>query len=167
MKFSMKTFLIAAALVSAISLSSVSAQEDKSPAIRLLELIDFAATARTAADISFAPIIEQLKAQGLPDEAIKEVKAAANKFFTKTFEDPEITADLAKIYENSFTNEEMEELLTFYATPVGIKSLATMPQIMQESGAVGQKFAAKNQAEFQAEMQAIMMKYQAPGAPAE
>lgn len=164
MKFSLKPLVIAASLMAATGIISASAQEEKSPALRLLEVIDFAATAKAAADTSFAPVLDHLKGQGLPDEAIVEVQAAANKFFTKTFEDPEIIGELATIYENTFTNEEMEELLLFYGTPVGKKSLQTMPQVMQECGAVGQKFAEKNQAEFQAEMQAIMMEHQpAPG----
>ncbi|MEP2776012.1 MAG: DUF2059 domain-containing protein [Luteolibacter sp.] len=166
MKLSIKPLLLAASLMTAAGVISATAQEEKSPAIRLLEVIDFATTARAAADASFAPVIEQMRGQGLPDEAIVEIKAAANKFFTKTFEDPEINGELAKVYENNFSNEEMEELLAFYQTPVGKKSLETMPQVMQQSGAVGQKFAEKNQAEFQAEMQAIMMKYQPAPAPA-
>ncbi|MGJ8644493.1 MAG: DUF2059 domain-containing protein [Luteolibacter sp.] len=164
MKFSITPLLIAATLITAVAPLAANAQEEKSPAIRLLEVIDFAATARAAADASFAPVIEQMKGQGLPDEAIVEIKAAADKFFSKTFEDPEIMGELANVYENNYTDEEMEELLMFYETPVGKKSLQTMPQVMQESGAIGQKFAQKNQAEFQAEMQAIMMKY-ADGAP--
>ena len=181
MKFTTKPFFIAAAMLTAVAPLAANAQDDKkpaaekpaeeaaaekTPALRLLEVIDFAATARAAADASFAPVIEQMKGQGLPDEAIVEVKAAADKFFTKTFDDPEITPELAKVYEGNFTNEEMEELLLFYKTPVGQKTLKTMPQVMQESGMVGQKIAAKNQAEFQGEMQAIMMKYQPTPAPA-
>lgn len=167
MKLSIKPLLLAASLISAAgALPATAQEEEKSPAARLLEVIDFAATARAAADASFAPVLQQLQAQGLPAEAITEVQAAATKFFTKTFEDPEINGELAKVYENNYTAEEMEELLLFYATPVGKKSLETMPQIMQESGAIGQKFAAKNQAEFQAEMQAIMAKYAPAPAPA-
>lgn len=166
MKFSITPLLIAATLITAVAPLAANAQEEKSPALRLLEAIEFAETARAAADASFAPVIDQFKAQGLPDEAIEEIKAAANRFFTKTFEDPDIAGELAKVYENSFTDAEMEELLLFYETPIGKKSLQTMPQVMQESGMIGQKFAEKNQAVFQKEMEDIMAKY-ADGAPEE
>ena len=175
MKFTTKPFFVAAAMLTAVAPLAANAQDDKKPAaekpaeeataekstaLRLLEVIDFKSTARAAADASFAPVMDQMKGQGLPDEAIVEMKAAADKFFTRTFEDPELNPELAKVYENTFTNEEMEELIVFYKTPVGQKTLQTMPQVMQESGMVGQKIAAKNQAEFQGEMQAIMTKYQ-------
>lgn len=160
MKSSTKLFLITTSLVVSFGALTASAEEEKSAAMRLLEVIDFTTTARANADASFEPVIEQMKAQGLPEEAIAEVKAAANKFFTKIFEDPEIKGEMAKVYESNFTKEEMEELLAFYATPVGKKSLISLPKIMQESTMIGQKFGAKHQAEFQSDMQAIMKKYQ-------
>ncbi|MDP4996687.1 MAG: DUF2059 domain-containing protein [Akkermansiaceae bacterium] len=166
MKSSIKTLLIAASLMVCAGALAATAQEEKSPAIRLLEVIDFAANARASADASFAPVVDQMRAQGLPDEAVVEIKTTANRLFNKAFGDPEIAGELAKIYEKSFTNEEMEELLKFYETPVGKKSLQSTPQIMQESGVVFQKYAAKIQPEFQAEMQAIIMKYQPAPAPA-
>jgi len=160
----MKTSIILAIAALTCFSAPLRAAEEKSPAIRLIELMDFANTAKAGASASFAPVLQQMKAQGMPDEALKEVTEAADRFFTKTFEDPGIKADLAKVYEGAYTNDEMEELLVFYETPVGKKSLLTMPQIMQESSKVGQKYAMKNQADFQAEMQAIMAKYPRPDA---
>lgn len=141
--------------------TTLRAAEETSPATRLIEVMNFSKTAKAGATAAFAPMIQQMKAQGMPEEAVKEVMAAADRFFTKTFSDPGIKTDLVKVYEDAYTKEEMEELLTFYETPVGKKSLAAMPQLMQESAVVGQKYAAKNQAEFQAEMQAIMAKHKA------
>lgn len=127
--------------------------------------MDFSKTAKAGATASFAPVLQQMKAQGMPDVALKEVAEAADRFFAKTFEDPGIKTDLAKVYESTYSNEEMEELLVFYETPIGKKSLIAMPQIMQESAKVGQKYAMKNQAGFQAEMEGIVAKYPRPTPP--
>lgn len=139
--------------------NNLHAQEEQSPAVKLIKLMNFTKTAKAGANASFAPFLEQLKAKGLPEEAIKEVSAAAERFFTKTFENPEIEAEIAKVYEGIYSKEEMAELLKFYATPVGKKTIESMPVIMQESAQIGQKYAMLNQAEFQAEMQEIMAKH--------
>lgn len=139
--------------------NSAMAEEEVRPAIKLLKAIDYVETAKQAAAGVMAPMIEQLKAQGLPDAAIKEFTEAADKFFTITFEDPDMEGEMAAIYEKHFTNEELEELLIFYQTPLGKKTLLTMPEVMQEGMQVGQKFAAKNQEKFQNEVRGIMEKY--------
>ncbi len=139
--------------------NTLRAEEEKSPAMKLIEIMDFTKTAKAGATASFAPFLAQLKAKGIPEEGIKEVSAAADRFFAKTFDNPELEKEMAKVYENAYTKEEMEQLLEFYKTPLGKKTLETMPQIMQESAKIGQKFAMENQAGFQAEMQEIMTKY--------
>lgn len=143
-----------------IGSNSAYAEEASSPAMRLLEVIDFEGTSKQAANAAMTPMIEQIKAKGLPDKAIIEFKEAAERFFTKTFGDPAIKTEMAGIYEKHFTNKELEELLVFYQTPLGKKTLLTLPNVMKESMIIGQKFAAKNQQGFQQEIQDIMRKYQ-------
>ncbi|MGJ8635151.1 MAG: DUF2059 domain-containing protein, partial [Luteolibacter sp.] len=137
----MKTNLLIIAACALLPVSLLHAQEEKSPAMRLVELMEFTENAKTTATTAFEPMLQQLKAQGLPDEALKEVSESADRYFTKTFEDPAIKTDIAAVYENIFSEDEMEELILFYNTPVGKKTLVAMPQIMQESMAVGQKHA--------------------------
>ncbi len=155
---------ITTAIVVAITLltgfsNSLCAEEEKSPAIKLIEMMDFTKTAKAGATASFAPFLEKLKAKGVPEAGLKEVSEAAERFFSKTFDNPKIVAEIATVYENSYTKEEMAQLLEFYKTPLGKKTLETMPQIMQQSAIIGQKFAMEHQAKFQAEMQEIMAKY--------
>ena len=156
----MKTFIRLTLAITALTLLPTAARaEEKSPSLRLIELMEFTKTAKLAAASTIAPMVQQLKTAGVPDEAIKEISAAADRFFAKTFDNPDFIGEIAKVYENTFSKEEMEELIVFYNTPVGRKSLQSMPQIMQEGAKVGQKYAAQNQAEFQAEVNAIMAKY--------
>ena len=44
------------------------------------------------------------------------------------------------IYARHFTHEEIKELVAFYKTPLGQKVIATLPAVMQESMAAGQKW---------------------------
>ncbi len=158
-------FLIAFAATA--SLLPLHAEEQKpSSAMELIDIMNFTETAKGSAAGSFAPILGQMKAQGLPPKAIEEVIAAAEEFFSKTFEDPDFRTEIAEVYEKNYSESELVELIAFYETPLGKKTLAAMPQVMQQSNLIGQKFALKNQAEFQAELQGIMMKH-APAPAAE
>jgi uncharacterized protein len=49
----------------------------------------------------------------------------------------ELVQPTLRIYAGSFTQAEMEELMAFYATPIGRKVLAVTPQITQQSTALG------------------------------
>jgi hypothetical protein len=44
------------------------------------------------------------------------------------------------IYEKYYTETDINQLITFYNSPIGKKMIATMPQIMQESMTAGQSW---------------------------
>ena len=48
---------------------------------------------------------------------------------------------MVPIYHRNFTHDEIKGLLSFYGTPLGVKILSTMPTMMQEGMAAGQKWA--------------------------
>jgi hypothetical protein len=47
--------------------------------------------------------------------------------------------ELIKLYTETYTEAEMKELAAFYKTPVGQKSLAKMPELMQKTAQIGAK----------------------------
>ncbi|MGL6275643.1 DUF2059 domain-containing protein [Aeromonas dhakensis] len=55
-----------------------------------------------------------------------------------------MSAEVAAIYRKHFTEAELKELIAFYQSPVGKKSLDTMPAIFQESSLVGKSLAERN-----------------------
>ncbi len=59
----------------------------------------------------------------------------------------EIIEQLATLYANNFTADELREGAAFYRKPTGQKFLAKLPQIFQESMALGQKFGQSVAAE--------------------
>lgn len=160
------SFLIPLVLIAA---PVIAAEEKAAPAERLLDMMDFKGTSIAAAKASFKPTLDQFKKQGLPAEALQEISDAADVLFTKTFAGPEIRKAIVKLYESKFTAAELEELINFYNTPVGRKSLQAMPEIMAEAGQIGQESVQKDLPEFQAKLTDIMAKYQkkkGPAAPA-
>jgi len=53
---------------------------------------------------------------------------------------PEMLDDLVPIYHRHFTHDEIRQLIAFYRTDVGQKSLRALPRIIEESGVVGQQW---------------------------
>ena len=162
MKTSFNLVLVAFVAVTGFSTPFAKSAEEKTPAVRLVEIMDFSGTAKSGAKLAFVQIMKQLESQGLPAEAMTEIEQAADEFFAKTFDDPDFPGEIAKVYVNNFTSQEIEELLAFYQTPTGKKALSTLPKVMSEGTQVGQKFAMKNQAEFQQQVQTIVEKYAKP-----
>lgn len=55
----------------------------------------------------------------------------------------EIGPGMVKLYVESYTEDELGALATFYRSPVGVKSLEIMPDLLRKGGEWGQSIAMK------------------------
>jgi len=105
-------------------------------------------TAKLVAVISanaFKPYIDQFAA-AIPAESQEAFKSDINATL------PELYSEMAKIYMEEFTHDEVLDLLAFYSTPVGKKMADNSAILAQKGMSVGQAWGAK--------VQEIMAKYQ-------
>jgi hypothetical protein len=51
--------------------------------------------------------------------------------------------DVAVIYAQRFTSDELKAVTAFYRSPAGQKFIQAMPELIQASGQIGNKYAAK------------------------
>ncbi len=71
--------------------------------------------------------------------------------------DPDVVMnELIPVYAKYYTNAEIEQIIAFYETPLGKKITQVMPQVMQESMQIGQKYGVQM-------AQAALKKLQAAG----
>lgn len=103
-----------------------------------------------------APLFEQLKKGGIDDAKIEEVREASLDLATQVADDPEMTKQLADVYMAEFSEGEIEELLAFYNTPLGAKTLKKLPTLFQKGAMIGKQLTEKHQAAFQAKLQSIL-----------
>lgn len=141
--------------------NSLHAEEPATPAIRLLQKMDFEKTAIESAGAMFEPMMDHFVQLGLPEEALQEIRSATEKFMNDIFSDPAIFQGVAAIYENHFTAAELEELILFYESPLGRKTIAAQPTITQATAELTMKTTMENQEMFQKEITRIMEKYKA------
>lgn len=73
------------------------------------------------------------------------------KEFLKTSLD-ELTTMLVPVYIKHMTQADLEEIISFYQTPVGKKFAQKTPLIMQESIAIGQQWGMKIGKDFEKKM---------------
>lgn len=69
---------------------------------------------------------------GVPDEFWDSI--------VKKLDPDTITNLVIPIYQKYYTDEDIQQLIVFYQTPLGKKVIASTPQIMQESMQVGQNW---------------------------
>lgn len=102
------------------------------------------------------PMLDGFRQSGMPDEKIAKIKEVFTSFATKVSQDEEMHTGMIQIYKNHFSDAEAAELVEFYKTPLGQKSLKTLPTLMQEGAAIGQRIAEKYQEELKEGMMKIM-----------
>jgi len=57
--------------------------------------------------------------------------------------------EMVRIYAEAYSEDELRQLIAFYQTPIGRKTLQIMPELMQKGMAVGQKLAQEHLPELQ------------------
>ncbi|HYH46685.1 MAG TPA: DUF2059 domain-containing protein [Thermoanaerobaculia bacterium] len=66
----------------------------------------------------------------------------------KVFGSGDLESELARVYMDTFTEAEIREITAFYRTPVGQKTVAKMPELMQKGAAIGMRLAGEHSAEL-------------------
>lgn len=69
-----------------------------------------------------------------------EVPAKFWDTFAAELKPEQMIAELIPIYSKYFSNEEIQQIIAFYETPLGKKTLTVLPQISQESAEIGIRY---------------------------
>lgn len=153
----MRTLLLAVIAI-ALPLTSSPGQDtgELSPAEQIVELTGFESAGFDAARAAFRPVIDEFRAEGYDAKVLQKIESAADAFFRKVMSDPALKTGAAKFYKDSFSDEELEELLAFYQTPLGRKALTRLPRILEDSRTLGQELAEKHAPAFQDQLTDIL-----------
>jgi hypothetical protein len=164
--------LLAAGLAFALALSTppASAQQPATPQAAPLKPVSPSAMA-AAKDLLAVKQVNQVYAQAVPNivQRTKDAFLANNLSYQKDLDEvavvvakalagreKEIGEQMAKIYANDFTEQELKDLTTFYKSPLGQKVLAQEPKSIQSSmnymGQWAQAFSETVANEFRNEM---------------
>jgi len=133
------------------------AESHKATAEKLVSLVAPKEVFMESFSAVFDSQVAQFKQMGIDQAKIDKIMAASKEFAKTIADDPTLNTEMVKLYQETYTEAEMKELLAFYKTPIGKKTLEVLPMLTKKSAMIGQQVSMKHQAAFQAKVQAIMM----------
>lgn len=74
---------------------------------------------------------------------MKEVPDEFWERFSKKLKPTEMIEMIIPLYDKYYSLDDLKAVNAFYSSPAGQRVLSTLPQIMQESMAIGQKWGEK------------------------
>lgn len=88
------------------------------------------------------------------------------QFFNKHLSYSSIKYDFIDIYTEEFSEQELREIIKFYKTPVGKKTITKLPILMQKGAQVGMAKVRTHQQELREMLEAESKKLKAENEPA-
>jgi len=124
--------MLPALLLTMLSVPACLADDRLALAEKLLDLAHTSSQLQQGFEIGFAPTLEKLKAQGMPDELIDSLHAEAQKIFAENFKWEEVKPLFAKLYVDNFSEAELRDIIAFYQSSAGQKAIAKIPTLLQQ-----------------------------------
>lgn len=96
---------------------------------------------------------QMMQMQMKQNPAIAPYEPQMRAFFNKYMSWASLKEDMTKLYMAEFTEAELKELLAFYQTPVGKKTIEKMPRLMAKGAEMGQQRVQEHLPELQKAIQ--------------
>jgi len=142
----MKNILIIAFSLALFPLSAQEKQEI-TPSEELMKLMAFEDSIIQSGEAGFAMVEQSPAGHGLNKEEMEEVKDTFIDYMRPVASDPDLKAK---------TKDEIKELIAFYKTPVGKKSIKVLPALTGEIVTFSQQLAKRYVGSFQETLAKIL-----------
>lgn len=117
--------------------------------------------AKNASDAAVAKLKSDMEKDPKLKKAISPAFTAdLEQFFYELFASRETTTELAKLYAQYFSLDEMNELIKFYQSPIGVKLIKLNAELTTKSQQIGANLFKKHENEYIK----VLAKYLAPEA---
>ncbi len=117
-------------------------QTHKEAVIELVNLIDM----KTTLDESVKVLLD-IQIQQNP--SLENYRNTMLKFFKKYMSWESMEADYVKLYQEEFNEKEIRDMIDFYKTETGRKTLKKLPALLQKGAQIGQNRVQENMHELQ------------------
>ena len=143
----MKVFAVAFWLLATFQLSFGQARDSHRAAAEALLVA--AQTEKT-----IAASIDQMLAQQIgQNPSMKDYEGIMKTFFAKYMSWNALKSDMAKLYTDEFSEEELKKITAFYRTEIGKKMVSKQTVILQKSMMLGQQSVQSHLPELQEAIQ--------------
>lgn len=107
----------------------------------LFKLMDIENSARSGAQTMIGVMLDQ-------NAAMEPYRDVLLKWADKTLSWDKMESRLTDLYMQTFTEAEIRDMIVFYKTPTGKKTLEKLPMLMQEGAKIGAELAQEHQGEL-------------------
>jgi hypothetical protein len=139
--------LVCAVPLAAWSQDAAPASSHRKATLELLEVMGLEKNAMAGASAMLNVMLDQ-------NEELQPYRDVFMKWAETTLSWDKIGPCMTELYMKTFTEAEIRELIAFYRTPTGKKTLETMPMLMQEGAKIGADIAQEHQGELEAAIMA-------------
>lgn len=101
-------------------------------AAELVDLLKLEENTAASVDVMMETMIAQ-------NPQFEELRDVFEEFFDEYFRWENLRPEYVRLYAEAYTEAEIRELIAFYRTPVGRKSVDLMPMLMQRGAEIGQR----------------------------
>jgi len=128
-------------------------------AAQLIDMTNGKETMRSGFDTVMNGVIENMRQHGMPQEGVDAIKAAVAKWYDQEINFDEIRPKMVDFYVKEFSEDELKQILAFYQSPVGLKAIKDMPNVMKEGAMVAQEYTKAKIPSLNAQITPILVKY--------
>lgn len=128
-------------------------------AAKVIDMVSGKATMRASFDAVMNGAIENMRQHGLPQEGVDAVRATVAKWYESQINFDDIRPKIVDIYVKDFSEDDLKQIVAFYESPIGQKTIKTMPSVMKEGALVAQEYTKAKIPSLNAQLTPILTKY--------
>lgn len=137
-----KKLLVLLTLMMATSMVNADATKQRALAEEMLEVSQASSVLDNMSkqvDAMFAQTVQQMNLTKDKQAEAEKYQQRLNTIMKEELSWDKLKGQFVDVYVDVFSEEELEELVAFYKSPLGQKLIVKMPQLMQESMGLAQK----------------------------
>jgi hypothetical protein len=133
-------------------------ENHRAAAQRLLKTLDM----QEVMDVMIDSSLES-QMRSMPE--LRDLESEMRAFLKKYMSWDSLQDDFTRLYTEAYSQRELEDLLAFYATPTGKKSIELMPELARKGAEIGQRRVQQHLPELQDMLRAKLQELQQSGGP--
>ncbi len=137
--------LVLAALLLSVTVATGARADEKSHRAAVQEFFNIAQMDTLMQRSIEAALTSQIQV----NPQLKPYEGKMRQFLAKYMSWKSLQEDFTTMYMKAFTEDEFKQIVAFYKTPVGKKSLQQMPMLLEQGAAIGAKRVQDHMPELQ------------------
>ena len=126
---------------------------------KLIDLTNGKDTMRAGFDAVINNVIDNMHQHGMPQEGVEEIKGAVAKWYDAEINFDDIRPKMVDVYVKDFSEDDLKQIVAFYESPVGQRTIKNLPNVMREGAMIAQEYTKSKIPSLNAQLTPILVKY--------